>query len=77
MDVLGARVNFCCHSDVAIKGEIKKKKKNPAYVPVLNSIRNFWVIVKTFLEIRIHSEKGRLYFQHYLMSCYVRLPLIR
>lgn len=33
MDVLGARVNFCCHSDVAIKGEIKKKKrKNPAYL---------------------------------------------
>lgn len=27
MDVLGARVNFCCHSDVAIKGEIKKKKR--------------------------------------------------
>lgn len=27
MDVLGARVNFCCHSDVAIKGEIKKRKK--------------------------------------------------
>lgn len=27
MDVLGARVNFCCHSDVAIKGEIKKEKE--------------------------------------------------
>lgn len=30
MDVLGARVNFWCHSDVAIKGEIKKKKKEPS-----------------------------------------------
>lgn len=37
MDVFGVCVNFCCYSDVVIKGEIKKKK-NLVYVLVLNSI---------------------------------------
>lgn len=27
MDVFGVCVNFCCYSDVVIKGEIKKRKK--------------------------------------------------
>lgn len=27
MDVFGVCVNFCCYSDVVIKGEIKKKKE--------------------------------------------------
>lgn len=39
MDVFGVCVNFCCYSDVVIKGEIKKrKKKNLVYVLVLNCI---------------------------------------
>lgn len=62
MDVFGVCVNFCCYSDVVIKGEIKKKKKNLVYVLVLNSIWNFWVIVKIFFEIRIYLEKWRFYF---------------
>lgn len=38
MDVFGVCVNFCCYSDVVIKGEIKKKKEYLVYVLVLNSI---------------------------------------